>query len=326
MKRTLWQQRRWAMLFVPWLAMAVNSVTAQTNFSILRSFASVPDGAVPECTLVDGNDGAFYGTTIGGGSSNVGTVFRLAKDGSAYAVLKSFTGPDGAYPEAGLVLGTNGSLFGTTYAGGMSNLGTVFSLGRNGSGFALLHSFLGASDSANPRAALIEGSDGALYGTTLFGNSATRGTVFTINQDGSGYSILHAFTGNPDGQQPYAKLLEGSDGALYGVTPIGGPTFIGTIFTLQKDGSGYAVLYNFQTTGGDGRGPSAGLLEASDGVLCGPTGDGGSADQGSIFKINKDGSGYGQLRSFLSNGADGEQPDGELVEGTDGALYGATAF
>jgi uncharacterized repeat protein (TIGR03803 family) len=301
-------------------------VQAQSNFTLLKSFTNGPDGALPYCTLIDGKDGTFYGTTVAGGISNYGTVFKLSQDASRYGILHYFINTDGSNPYVGLTLGSDGMLYGTTYGGGTSNFGTVFTLAKDGSGFAVLHSFTGGADSKNPEAALVEGSDGALYGTTYFGDSAHRGTIFKLNKDGSGYSVIHSFTGTPDGQQPVSKLLEGSDGALYGTTFFGGAANGGAIYTLQNDGSGYGVLYSFQTSGGDGVAPDAGLLEGSDGVLYGTTYHGGSGQAGTVFAINKDGSGYNILRSFQSTGGDGQRPDNELIEGADGALYGATDY
>lgn len=304
-----------------------SSATAQTNFTLLKSFNGNPDGVVPYNSLAADTNLVLYGTAVGGGISNIGTVFRLNADGSGFSVLKGFTGPDGSGPRAGLVLGSDGNLYGTTWSGGSANFGTIFTLNRSGGGFAVLHSFTGSSDSKNPSATLIEGSDGALYGTTEFADSATRGTVFKINKNGGGYSILHTFTGNPDGQQPQARLLEGSDGRLYGTTSFGGNTVVGTIFGLNKDGSGYGLVYTFQTTGGDGRQPEGGLIEGSDHALYGTTYHGGSTGgAGTVFKINKDGGGYLILRSFSSAGADGQRPNAELVEGADGALYGGNDF
>src|SRR5258708_5477467 len=105
-------------LLMSLLTTVISSAAGQTNFTVLKSFSGVPDGEVPACTLVDGKDGALYGTTAGGGISNAGTIFRLNKDGSGFAILKTFVGSDGAGPYAGLALSSNGSLFGTTYAGG----------------------------------------------------------------------------------------------------------------------------------------------------------------------------------------------------------------
>lgn len=314
------------------LVMPAVTASGQTNYTVLKSFSGILDGKIPICTLVYGNDGVFYGTTAGGGISNYGTVFKVNTDGSSAVVLKSFVGADGLSPQAGLTLSTDGTLFGTTCNGGISNLGTVFKLARDGNDFAVLHGFTGGADGENPSVALIEGRDGALYGTTKVGDYSTRGTIFKLNKDGTGYSILHSFTGSPDGQNPNGKLLEASDGSLYGVTAAGGfiVRCLGTVFSLQKDGSDYTTLYSFQTTGGGGIVPSAGLVEGSDGVLYGTTSGGGSGFGGTVFRLNKDGSGYGVMRNFsnaaVSVGGDAYAPWSELVEGTNGALYGTTQF
>jgi uncharacterized repeat protein (TIGR03803 family) len=304
---------------------------AQTNFTVLKSFNGAPDASVPFCTLVVDSNNFFYGTTIGGGISNYGAIFSLSSDGTVYKLLKSFLVTDGSSPRAGLLLSTNGSLYGTTYSGGTSNLGTVFTIRRDGTGFMLLHSFTGTTDGANPEAALIEGSDGALYGTTYFANSAVRGTIFKINKDRSGYSILHTFTGmGGDGQDPVGKLLEGSDGYLYGTTAFGGSTILGTLFTIAKNGNNYSVLHTFGTFSGDGQEPQAGLIEISN-QLYGTTYQGGlyggqlqSEFGGTVFKINKDGNGEQILHDFSVVTNDLQSPNGDLLQGLDGSLYGVT--
>ena len=314
------------------LSVFIGLANAQTNFTILKSFTSVPDGNVPYCTLVADTNGVMYGTTIQGGISNQGTIFAINqnafgyKNTFGYITLKSFVGvTNGVAPFVGLVLSTNGTLYGTTYGGGTSNFGTVFKINRDGTGFAVLHNFTGTTDGKNPEGSLIEGSDGALYGTTLFSDASTRGTVFKLNKDGSGYSILHAFTGNPDGQQTLCRLLEGSDGALYGTTQFGGSHNVGAVFTINKDGGGYNIIYNFRTISNDGVGSVAGLIEGSDHVLYGTSYlGGGTGFNGTVFSLNKDGSGYQILHRFSTTDGDGQRPDGELVEGLDGALYGVT--
>src|SRR2546422_3981714 len=221
--------------------MGAASAVGQTNFTIVKSLSS--DAAVPFCHLIEGTDGAMYGTTVAGGISNSGAVFMLRRDGSGYATLKNFLGADGAGPYGDLVEGTNGALYGTTYAGGSSNFGTVFRLNKDGSNFSVLHNFLGGADGKNPRGALIKGTDAALYGSTVFSDSTTRGTVFKLDEDGNNYTVLHNFTGSPtDGQQIESKLLQGTDGALYGTTGYGGSGFVGTVFKLNTDGSGYTLL------------------------------------------------------------------------------------
>ncbi len=261
---------------------------------------------------------------MAGGTSNMGTLFRFQRDGWQYATLMSFDGAGGTTPNFALALSTDGVLFGTTYSGGQSNLGTVFKFRTNGTGFQVLHHFTGGSDSKNPSGPLIEGRDGALYGMTSYGNSTTRGTIYKVNKDGSAYTIIHNFTGSPDGQQPQGRLLQTSSGAIYGTTFFGGSsTQPGVAFCLNPDGTGYWLLHVFGGTG-DGRGPSCGLTEASNGLLYGVTGQGGSASSGTIFRMDRYGGSYVVLRSFLGTPGDGKGPNSELVEGTDGSLYGTT--
>ncbi|HXS67591.1 MAG TPA: choice-of-anchor tandem repeat GloVer-containing protein [Candidatus Polarisedimenticolia bacterium] len=293
----------------------------------MKSFTSAPDGAVPYCTLVAGTNSVLYGTTIIGGTSNLGTVFSMNLDGSGYNALHSFSGPtDGSGPFAGVLLGSDGKLYGTTLAGGsVSNAGTVFTLKTDGTEFAILHAFGGGTDGKNPEGGLIEGSDGMLYGTTYYTDSATAGTVFKIGKDGSGYTILHTFT-TPDGNRPNGLLLEGSEGVLYGMAGNGGTHFGGAIFSMNKDGSGFTNLYFFRASASDADLPVAGLIEGSDHMLYGTTYQGGPGLGGTVFRINKNGTSYQILHDFSSTGNDMERPDGELLEGTDGALYGVADY
>ena len=289
-----------------------------SGYSVLHNFSwTGGDGWDPRGTLVEGNDGALYGTTSYGGNNAEGTVFKLKKDGSAYEVLFSFNGSDGSNPFAGLIEGSDGALYGTTLYGGSKNLGTVFKLNKDGSGHEVLH------DGLYPAAGLLEGSDGALYGTTG-GDLYAAPTVFKVNKNGSGYSILHGFGTTPgDGLFPQFGLVEGTGGALYGTTPRGGRYSEGTVFKLNADGSDYSILHNFSVTGGDGSFPRAGLLEGSDGALYGTTTSGGSEGMGTLFKVSKDGTGYTHLWSF---GGSGGGSGSGLIEGSDGALYGTTAY
>src|SRR5262249_27783205 len=159
-------------------------------------------------------------------------------------------------------------------------LGTVFKLKKDGTSFSILRHFspIGA-DGASPDTALLQGRDGMLYGTTFFGGNGDAGTVFKINTNGTGYSVLLRFSGlASDGQNPDAALSQGSDSALYGTTYSGGTNGAGTIFKLGTNGSpaSYAVLHTFTSTGGDGQKPLSALLEARDGLMYGTTYSGGS--------------------------------------------------
>ena len=216
-------------LFIITIFIFKEQASAQ-SFSILHSFgSSSDDGQYPfDNVILSGN--TSYGMTINGGANNLGTIFKVNKDGSDYSVLHSFEGDasDGSNPRGTLLL-SDGILYGMTN----SNNGAIFKLNTDGSGFTILHSFSrSVDDGRNPAGTLII-SDGVLYGTTYLSNN--YGTVFSIKTDGSRFSILHNFTGMPDdGSYPTGSLLL-SDNTLYGTTMNGGTSDNGTIFKINID-------------------------------------------------------------------------------------------
>jgi uncharacterized repeat protein (TIGR03803 family) len=277
--------------------------------SILYSFLKGNDGAEPYAGLIMDSAGNFYGTTLLGGSGGVGTAFKLAPNGSGgytESVLYSFTGSnDGAGPRAGLTLDAAGNLYGTTHdGGGASNLGVVFKLAPNGSGYteSILHSFAGVHDGNHPTASLIIDSSGNLYGTTgeVVESDVNMGTVFKLAPNGSGgytESVLHDFTAifpQSDGINPAGGLIMDSAGNLYGTTSYGTNNpeqtdlTYGTVFKLTPDGTGgytESLLYNF-LSGSDGAAPTAGLIMDTAGNLYGTTAGGGASNEGTVFKIS----------------------------------------
>jgi uncharacterized repeat protein (TIGR03803 family) len=205
------------------------SIACVSNFALLYSFAGGSgDAADPYHTLIQGSDGDFYGTTIAGGSSNVGTIFKITPSGIE-SVFYSFAG----IPYSGLVQGSDGNIYGTTASGGTSGRGTVFKITPSGTE-TVLHAFAkSGSDGETPYAGLIQGSDGNFYGTTYFGGASGFGTVFKLTPSGT-ETILHTFTGGAgDGANPSANLVQGSDGNLYGSTGAGGTSGNGTFFKVK---------------------------------------------------------------------------------------------
>ncbi|MCE7959352.1 MAG: hypothetical protein DYH06_15655, partial [Acidobacteria bacterium ACB2] len=305
--------------------------TDGTGFSVLHSFTGgAHDGWYPRDSLILDASGNLYGTTYSGGSSNLGTVFKIKTDGTDFSVLHSFAGGagDGWNPEASLILDASGNLYGTTYFGGASNRGTVFTIKTDGSGFSVLHLFAGgAGDGSNPEASVILDASGTLYGTTRYGGVSDRGTVFTIKTDGSGFSVLHSFAGGPgDGQYPWASLILDASGNLYGTTYSGGASNTGTVFRIKTDGSGFSVLHSFSGGAADGQNPEASLVLDASGNLYGTTPFGGSSGSGTVFRTKTDGSGFSVLRSFAGGAADGRNPRASLILDASGNLYGTTAF
>jgi uncharacterized repeat protein (TIGR03803 family) len=206
----------------------VFKITSTGTESVLWSFGSGSDGQSPQAGLVQGTDGNFYGTTRSGGANGDGTVFKITPAG-AESLLWSFgSGSDGQNPDAGLVQGTDGNFYGTTYNGGAHSAGTVFKITSSGTE-TVLYSFGGGSDGAYPYAGLIQGADGNFYGTTPSGGANSRGTVFKITPAGS-ESVVHSFTGGGGGQNSLAGLVQGTDGNFYGTTNAGGAHSDGEVF------------------------------------------------------------------------------------------------
>jgi len=258
----------------------------RTGYTILHGFGGPGDGVNPYGSLVMDGAGNLYGTTLHGGSSNNGTVYMLASDGSAYAILHEFGSyPDASTPEAGLVLDDAGNLYGTTYYGGTSMLGAVFKIATDGSGYAILHNFVG--EGLYPSAPLAWGGAGHLYGTTQYGPPSAFGLVFTLATDGSGYGIVTVFGGPPnDGSLPAAAPLLDGAGNIYGTTAFGGSGMgagNGILYTVAIDGSGYTVLQYFSGQPSDGANPNAAVILDAAGNLYGTTSSGGSANRGTIF-------------------------------------------
>jgi uncharacterized repeat protein (TIGR03803 family) len=259
---------------------------AQTQIYINLHTLTGLDGANPITELVEARDGALYGVCVAGGTSNVGTIFRLNLDGSGFAVLHHFGGPsDGASPE-GLIEASDGALYGTTGQGGTSNVGTIFRFDKVTHNYAVLCSL---SDSRNPYKGIIEASDGVLYGTSFNGGRYLYGTAFMLNKDGSNCVTIHNFNNSTsyDGFGPIATVIEASDGRLYGTTSEAGIYSGGTLYGLNKDGSNFQVLYSFRVGSAGGTSPYAGLLEGNDGALYGTTEYSPSPGAGTVFKINK---------------------------------------
>jgi uncharacterized repeat protein (TIGR03803 family) len=314
----------------------VNQVVVLPSiFSVLHSFVGGTDGAYPAASLVQDAQGNLYGTTVGGGTNNGGTVFKVDTMGNE-TVIHSFTGTagDGQSPLAGLVLDTQGNLYGTTEQGGNFGFGTVFKVSTNGQ-VTILHSFPpNTQDGIYPVAALVMDTQGNLYGTTEYGGGTACdsgsgcGTVFEVSASGQ-ETVLYRFTGTEgDGAFPLAPLLLDSQGNLYGTTAEGGNLTCndgfgcGTVFEVSAAGQ-ETSLYTFPGWPGDGEIPSAGLVWW-DGSLAGTTTQGGTNGAGMVFVMDPYGLEFNSY-SFTGTGGDGACPRAGLAEDAAGNLYGTTA-
>jgi uncharacterized repeat protein (TIGR03803 family) len=323
--------------------------------TVLYNFAGGNDGANPYGNLIFDKAGNLYGTTISGGTSanctgGCGTVFELsppAAQGDPWteAVLYSFAGQsDGANPYSGLIMDSKGNLYGTTQTGGgvscgATSCGTIFELtppAAQGDPWTetVIHAFGKGSDGTHPMAGLTFGLRGAIFGTTPTGNDkAASGIVFKLKPpatQGGPWTegVLYRFTGGTDGSGPNAALVVDRTGNLYGTT-FGGGTGFGTIFEIAFDTWTETVLYNF-TGGSDGASPAAVLLRDKADNLYGTATAGGTNNNGSAFELSPpaaQGDPWTETTLYdLAGGHDGSWPQGGLIFGKGGQLYGTTSL
>jgi uncharacterized repeat protein (TIGR03803 family) len=298
----------------------VFKITTGGKLTVVHSF-ELTDGAHPAAGLVLATDGNFYGTTYDGGSNSQGTIFKITPSGTLttlYNFCAAAHCTDGSTPYAGLVQGTDGNFYGTTYGGGSSGNGTVFKVTPEGK-LTTLHNFCSqpsCADGHGPYAGLVQAVDGNFYGTTVAGGPYGDGTVFTVAPTGT-LTTIHSFKGT-DGSTPYGGLVQATNGNFYGTTYKGGIGF-GTVFTITPGGK-LTTLHSFD--GSDGSDPYGGVLvQGTDGNFYGTTYVGGANDDGTVFKITASGT-LTTLHSF--DRTDGAYPYGGLVQATNGSFYGTT--
>src|SRR5580692_5753372 len=311
---------------VPALVLLIGcSVQAQT-FSVLYNFGSeAGDPFQPSYSgiVAQGRDGNLYSSAVHGGTC-CGAVFQITPAGKL-TNIHSFTGSgnDGAFPQGGVTLGTDGNFYGTTYEGGSVTAGAVFKVTPSGT-YTTLYSFTGGSDGAYPYAPPVEGNDGNFYGTTTAGGNTVTcgngcGTIYKITPAGV-LTTLYKFD-ITHGYAPYAPLVLGTDGSFYGTTPFGTSANAGVVFRISPAGK-FTLLFSFDLTHGET--PFAGLVQGADGNFYGTTIYGGTTGDGVVFKITP--SGKLTVLHTMNGTTDGARPYGGLVLASDGNFYGANAY
>jgi uncharacterized repeat protein (TIGR03803 family) len=324
-----------------------NVVSGTTStFQVIHAFTGGGDGGWPYAGLTIDKFGNLYGTTYAYGSKHKGIVYQLTPNGSdwIFNLLYTFTGgSDGGGPEARVIIGPNGSLYGTTTNGG-NGYGTVFQLSPPPTicktaycpwRERVLYAFHGAPDCGNGSGPtsfgdLIFDQAGNIYGTTYHGGVNNVGCVYKLMPSGSGgytESVIHSFAGGSDGRFPFTGVILDSAGNLYGTTGQGGPRDFGTVYQLVSSSEGYTenILYSF-TNGSDGRYAFGGLIFDRSGNLYGSTEDGGAGGAGTAFELTPVGNGnwsYSALYPF-SGARYYNGPYASFVMDGAGNLYGTT--
>ncbi len=312
---------RWALMLMSLVTLLIACEAQAQTFTVLHTFSGQGDGSSPVAGLTMDRAGILYGTTsgvlIGGGN---GTVFKLSRSGSAWILRTLYTfqgGMDGAEPQARVVFGPDGMLYGTTTYGGLG-FGTVFSLRPPARVCVsiqcpwtetVLYRFTGGSDAAYPGYGdLTFDAAGNIYGTTTSGGTGECrgygpgcGVVFKLSRSGGGWteSVLHALNGLTDGAYPFSGVIFDSAGNLYGTT-------LGNVYELAHSGSVWTetVLYTFRGQG-DGTLAYGGLIFDQQGNLYGTTYEGGGPNGGSaVYELQHAGGNWTyQLLAALGTGA-----------------------
>ncbi len=293
------------LVLVAWLTVAPIAFGARANaqtFEVVRAFTEIVKS--PGGRLLEFRDGVFYGTAANGGLFGRGAVFILARNANGEwttTPIHSFNGSDGAYPVAGLVLGRDGNLYGTTPLGGANDFGTVYRMTPLGA-VTVLHSF-NRTDGLEATTPLVQAADGSFWGTTQMG-------IYQITASGGFRAIsMSGF--------PTTPLIEASDGNLYGVASYGGALFDGSVYRVTPSGT-VSLVHEFAPDGVCH--PVGGLVQAPDGFLYGVTSTCDASPSGTVFKTTTSGD-LTVLHQFTASEG---VPYTLLTMGADGSLYGVT--
>ncbi|MDO9373356.1 MAG: T9SS type A sorting domain-containing protein [Ferruginibacter sp.] len=290
-------------------------ITMAGQYTMMKSFTKT-DGATPYGGLIQANDGNLYGMTYTGGTTNDGVIFRFTT-GGAYTILRSLNDPDGIYPRGDLIQGKDGWLYGITPAGGLYN-GTIFKTTLDGKTFSVIKNLSAGIEGGNATGSLFLASDGNFWGMTYSLSGGFGGSIFKMSTAGV-VTVVKKLTPATDGSYPMGGLVQGSDGALYGMTNLGGKLALGTIVKITT-AHVFSVLTHFNGAL-MGNTPQDNLAIGKDSAYYGVTRNGGTYNYGTLFKIC--GGTTTVLRSFNRN-VDGGNPMGGLVKGKDGNIYGTT--
>jgi uncharacterized repeat protein (TIGR03803 family) len=294
------------------------SVSPSGVGSTLYNFTGEPAASVSGgSSLVQASDGNFYGVTALGGKYNIGCIFKVTTAGE-YTTLYSFAGESDGYTPTAILQGSDGNFYGTARTGQQatygSNFGTIFKITPAGD-FTLLVDLVYA-DGFDPASPLIEGGAMTFYGTASGGGGANEGTVYSIN--GSDVNVLYSFSNDDtDAKVPVAGLVEGPSQEFYGGATAGGVHGDSALFSVSASG-GYTYLSTLPYDPNGSAGITSSLLLATDGNLYGNI----NAQNGTLFQASLTGT-LNLLYTF-AGGADGEDPNGAIIQGADGNLYGVT--
>lgn len=285
-----------------------------------KDFGTNTEGSNVSSKLILATDGKLYGMGSQGGAYGAGVIFSFDPNTYSYLKLQDFNGTNGAIPYGSLIQGSNGILYGLTSKGGKYGSGVIFSFDPILLEYKKLKDFDNNSGSG-PFGDLLQASDGKLYGMTSHGGIRGAGVIFSYDILTSVYTKLKDFD-NTFRSDPYGSLVEAYDGKLYGMTSKGGNKDSGSIFSFDPVASVYMKMYDMDNS--NGALPLGSFIQASDLKLYAMASKGGSKNEGVIFSFDPKSSMQVRLIDFdITNG---KSPYGNLIQASDGILYGMTTY
>lgn len=297
---------------------------ASSTYSVKIELNGLSDGGIPYGSLIEAPDGNLYGLTTTGGANNRGVLFQYAPSTGSYTVKFDFDGSArGGNPQSSLTLGANGKLYGTAEYGGASDEGVIFEYDPGTSTYTKKFEF---NDDVTlsgkyPIGELTQGKDGFLYGTTYIGGVTGTGVVFKFNPANLEYVKEFDFHTSAIGAIPVAGMIQATDKFLYGITMSGGIHTNGTIFQYDPVSNIYTKKFDFDKPT-SGSSPMGSLMQATDGKLYGTCLEGGAHNKGVLFQFDPLSNALVVKVTF--DGANGNSPYGELMQASDGKIYGMT--
>jgi uncharacterized repeat protein (TIGR03803 family) len=308
---------------------ALTGTLISTNIMTNTAVTELPSGAMTTVTITMSSNNVMAATNVIGTNTITMTTnlimvrhtnyleVEIATNATVGAASVTLVSISNTVTTTVVTVSNSPAIYGATFDGGASDLGTVFAVGTNGV-LTNLVSFAMANG-AHPLGGLIQGSDGNLYGTTSQGGPANLGTVFKVSlTNGGGLTVLAEFDDDATnaGAFPEGALAQGSNGVFYGTAYAGGAHNQGAIFMLNTNGV-LSTLFSFGGT--DGINPETGVIIDSEGNLLGTSSAGGTNGDGTVFKFSPDSN---TISTFSMLSANGQNPQGPLVPGTDGYYYG----
>jgi uncharacterized repeat protein (TIGR03803 family) len=293
------------------------------SYKDLINFSTSENGNYFSGTPVKADNGKLYGLAANGGNSNMGILFEWDPFKQMFTRKVDFTEEKGSYPWGSLIKADNQKLYGTTYSGGVNNMGVLFEWDYAANTYTKMVEFDGLELGKFPEHMLVSADNGKLYGMTTRGGKYDQGVLFEYDPEMNTCSRKLDFN-DQMGYLQGNSFVEAANGKLYGMTPTGGISNNGTIFEWDITKNSYTkkIDFNGRVTGSE---PLGTLVQADNGKMYGMTRSGGSYGQGVIFEWDPVNNIISGKRSFSGN-QDGAQPYGDLLLASNGKMYGMTGL